>query len=134
MTKSKTIFYLDDDSDDRYFFKNAAGSLGHKVMVFHNGDDLLKALRESKKKPDLLFLDVHMPVLNGEEMLNLLKKSDAYKHIPIVMISGAYPKKLVRHLLDAGAEHLMKKTPVNELRAAIAEVIENASESAQLSS
>ena len=122
MKASKSIFYRDDDIDDLYFFKEVAEGLGHDVSIYINGHEMLRAL-DKKPQPDIIFLDIHMPVLNGEEILNVLKKSDDYKHIPIVMISGAYPKKLVRHYLEAGANYLMKKPSFVDLKTSLEEVL-----------
>jgi CheY-like chemotaxis protein len=122
MDERKTIFYLDDDRDDLYFFKNAAGSLGHRVSVFHDAHQMLRMLSRAIEKPDLIFLDIHMPVLNGDEILNILKKSEEFRHIPVIMISGAHPKKLIRHLTQCGADHVMKK-PGTDLKGALEKVI-----------
>lgn len=121
--KPLSIFYLDDDIDDLYFFKDAAESLGHNVSIYINGNEMLKALGKKGEGPNIIFLDIHMPVLNGEEILHVIKKSEEWKDIPIVMISGAYPKKLVRHYLEAGANYLMKKPPVNDLKNALEQVL-----------
>ena len=123
MVTSQNIYYLDDDIDDLHFFKEAAESLGHSVSIFVNGKVMLETLGKKGPVPDIIFLDIHMPVFNGEEILHVLKKSDQWKHIPIVMISGAYPKKLVRQFLDAGANYLMKKPSITELKAALEEVL-----------
>ena len=55
---------------------------------------MLLTLEIQADMPDFIFLDIHMPVLNGEEILEIIKKSDDLKHIPVVMVSGAYPKNL----------------------------------------
>lgn len=123
MNASKIIFYLDDDSDDLYFFKNAAGSLGHQVVTFYKAETMLKKLRTQHKLPEIIFIDVHMPILNGEEILTHLKTASNFKHIPVVMISGAYPKKLVRQLLTFGADYLMKKTASTDLKPALENVL-----------
>ncbi len=123
MKKSKLLFYLDDDMDDLLFFQQAAEELGHQVSTFRNGNEFLYALRHGPEKPDIIFLDIHMPILNGEEILNIIKKSDDYKHIPTVMISGAYPKKLVNDYLKIGANYLMKKPNLNDLRVALEHVL-----------
>jgi len=122
--KTQLLFYLDDDSDDLYLFKEAAIGLGHRVSLFRNGNEMIYALRYAPEKPDVIFLDVHMPILNGEEMLSILKKSEEFKEIPVVMISGAFPKKLVRDYLKNGANYLMKKPVSNELKAMLAKVLE----------
>lgn len=124
MNKPKSIFYLDDDRDDLDFFNEAAESSGYKVSLFLDGKDMLEELKSRKRKPDIIFLDVHMPILDGEEILKVLKNSTAFAPIPIAMISGLYPKKLVKHFLDSGADYLVKKRPsVGDLKIAIDEVV-----------
>lgn len=113
MEKPKIIFYLDDDTEDLDYFKEVGEDLGHSVYLFAEGHDMLEELRRQEIIPDVIFLDVHMPILNGEEILILLKNSTAWKSIPAVMISGAYPKKLIKYFSDAGAAHLLKKTGTN---------------------
>ena len=109
MNESMILFYLDDDHDDLAFFKEAAENLGHLVATFSTAQELLLTLHLEPQKPDAIFLDVHMPILAGEEILNVLKRSQDWGHIPVVMLSGAYPKKLVHYFTDNGANHLMKK-------------------------
>ncbi|WP_162128554.1 response regulator [Flavobacterium phycosphaerae] len=123
MKVSQTIYYLDDDIDDLDFFKEVAESLGHTVKVFLDGSKMLFILENIDEKPDVIFLDVHMPILNGEEILNVIKRSDNLKNIPIVMVSGAYPRKMVRNFLDLGVNYLMKKPHVNDYKAAVEEVL-----------
>ncbi|RZJ30162.1 MAG: response regulator [Flavobacterium sp.] len=122
MDKSKVLFYVDDDEDDRFFFKEATDELGLSVTTFSYGHEMLQRLRT--QKPDIIFLDLLMPMLNGDEILKILKNSEEYKDIPVVMISGAFPKKLVRQLYDAGAGYLMKKPTRNsDLKHTIEEIV-----------
>lgn len=108
---SQKIFYLDDDLDDLYLFKEAAESLGHLVTIFVNGNELLRTLNQ--ELPDIIFLDIRMPVFNGDEILHIIKKNPLLADIPVVMISGFSPKSLVRTYLEAGANYLMKKPDAN---------------------
>lgn len=120
----KLLYYLDDDVDDLDFFREISEGLGHRVTTFMTGNELLYALKHESEKPNLIFLDVHMPILNGEEILNVIRKSEEYHDIPIVMISCAYPKKLIRHYIEAGANYFMKKSTFNDLKLALEEVLE----------
>jgi CheY-like chemotaxis protein len=125
MRDPKLLFYLDDDPEDLLFFKDSAARLGYEVCTYTNAPDMILDLHLAKKKPRAIFLDVHMPLVNGEEILNVLKHSADWKHIPVVMISGAYPKKLVKHFLDSGANHLMKKRQTMvDLTAAMEEALQ----------
>ena len=123
MKPFQSIFYLDDDVDDLNFFKNIAESLGHTVTTFVNGHQMLNVLDIQKEKPDVIFLDIHMPILNGQEILNVIKSSEDWKHIPVIMVSGAYPKKLVRHFMEVGANYLIKKTHTHDFKIAIEEAL-----------
>ncbi|WNM17905.1 response regulator [Flavobacterium capsici] len=123
MKKSQTIFYLDDDSEDLEFFKEIAEGLGHSVRGFSDGKAMLLVLESEQNKPDIIFLDVHMPVLNGQEILEIIKKSETLKDIPIVMVSGAYPKKLVKNLQDLGVNYLMKKHHIHDYRESVEELL-----------
>lgn len=123
MKKAKTIYYLDDDFDDLGFFKEITEELGHTVKVFSDGRKMLLVLEIQAKKPDIIFLDIHMPVLNGEEILEIIKKTDEIKDIPVVMVSGAYPKKLLQYCSDLGVSCLVKRHNFQEFKSNIEEVL-----------
>lgn len=123
MKKIKTIFYLDDDFDDLGFFKEIVEELGHNVKGFSSGKKMLLTLEIQANKPDFIFLDIHMPVLNGEEILEIIKKSDDLKDIPVVMVSGAYPKKLLQHCAALGVKCLVKRHNFQEFKQNIADVL-----------
>ncbi len=123
MKKAKSIYYLDDDFDDLDFFKEITEELGHTVKVFSDGRKMLLVLDVQEEKPDVIFLDIHMPVFNGEEILAIIKKSDVMKHIPVVMVSGAYPKKLLQHCSDMGVICLVKRHNFKEFKQNIEEVM-----------
>src|SRR5690606_11889258 len=103
MEKRKLIYYLDDDVDDLYIFRDVAEELGHEVCLFVDGNMMLRSLHHAEALPDILFLDIVMPVFDGEEIFHLIHKTEKWKHIPVVMISGHSPKSLIRHYLEAGA-------------------------------
>lgn len=120
----KVIYYLDDDTDDLHFFKETAEELGHEVQIYVNGTVMLKALTKGKPLPDIIFLDIIMPVFNGEQFLDVLKNTPEWKHIPVVLISGAYSKGSVAGYLDSGASYLMKKSvDFQDLRSKLKEIL-----------
>jgi CheY-like chemotaxis protein len=121
MKSPQLIYYLDDDNDDLQYFREVADALGHRVSLFIDGNELLRALR--KQEPDVIFLDIHMPVFNGEEILHVIKRVDEWKNIPIVMISGIFQKKLVRRYLESGANYIMKKPTSVDWKNALEEVL-----------
>ena len=125
MKTAKNIYYLDDDFDDLGFFKEIAEELGHKVNVFSDGKKMLMMLEIQPVKPDVIFLDIHMPVLNGQEILEIIKKTDYLKDIPVVMVSGAYPKKLLQYCADLGVKCMVKRHNFLEFKQNIAETLKD---------
>lgn len=124
MKTPQFIYYLDDDTDDLHFFSEAAEALGHSIKPFVNGNLMLRALEKEKELPDIIFLDIIMPVFNGEQILDIIKKSPKWGHIPVVLISGVYPKSSVAKYLESGANYLMKKpAEVADLRSTIENVL-----------
>ena len=101
------FYCLDDDIDDLELFREAALSLGHTVSLFENVVSMTIAI--DRTAPHAIFLDIHMPMIGGEEVLRVLKKTDRWKDIPVMMISSASPKKLVRYYIDSGACGILKK-------------------------
>ena len=124
MESSKKIYYLDDDMDDLGFFKEIGEELGFDVTLFLDGRLMLQTLANEEDMPAIIILDIHMPVLNGEEILEIIRKDEKLKHIPIAMISGAYPKKLVKHYQDMGVNYLVKRNNFKEFKEAIELVLE----------
>ena len=123
MKTPQNIYYLDDDTDDLYFFKEIAESLGHEVNIFVNGTEMLRTLRKGEL-PDIIFLDIYMPVFDGDAILDIIKQNDDWKQIPIVMISGLYPRSDTEKYFNSGANFVMKK-PVNftELKSSLEQVL-----------
>lgn len=122
MKNTLELFYVDEDYDERKFFKAAAEHLGHHVSVFHSGKSLLAALEDAQ--PDVIFMEMYMHSLNGVEMVNHLRKYEEYRNIPLVMVSCIYPRDIVGHLLMAGVNFLLKKPSAPAYECAIERVLE----------
>lgn len=90
MTTTSTILLVDDDPDDVFMLSDAfkTANPACEVVEAYDGDaalQLLEALYQRKETPDLIVLDINMPVLDGREVLRILKSSDRYKDIPVVV-------------------------------------------------
>ena len=84
-----TIFLADDDQDDRMLFTEALINLGNfiDIRTFDNGVDLMATLLEPEVAlPDIIFLDLNMPLMNGEECLDDLKNEPKLSAIPVVPV------------------------------------------------
>src|SRR5438128_1904468 len=87
---TKKILLVDDDSDDREFFCEAVDEIGFDTLCF-TATDGRQAIAQMDEKiietPDLIFLDINMPIMNGWQCLSILKERQEYKSIPVIMYS-----------------------------------------------
>jgi len=79
------IFLIDDDEDDQLLFKEAIESLnlGLQFNIAINGKMALDNLIVSTSLPDLIFLDLNMPIMIGFDFLVHIKREDRLSRIPI---------------------------------------------------
>ena len=87
--------------------KRALVSAGHEVTLAGNGEEGLLVARQTS--PDLILLDMMLPIMSGPEVLSALKMEPSTKDIPIFVLSGL-SKKNEAKLLDAGAAMYFEKS------------------------
>lgn len=104
------ILVVDDSSVSSRVCSKKLELLGFNVNTAYNGQ---QALDQLNKKPSdyysIILSDVVMPVCDGIGLLKLIKNEDAYKNIPILMMSGLEGEELSKNCLDLGANALLKK-------------------------
>lgn len=79
------ILIVDDSSLIRSVAAEAAKEAGHEPIVAENGQEGLNKLKEHTI--NLIFSDVNMPVMGGLDMVEQIKQNEAYKFIPIIMLT-----------------------------------------------
>lgn len=113
MKKSNlTIVIIDDDPDDTFFMREALGTVNLKVrlVTFLNPVEALRTLTlEKSVLPDVIFMDINMPLKNGFECLRELRKSERFDKSAIVMYSTAMTPGMTRELVALGASHTFVK-------------------------
>jgi len=82
----KKILFVDDETDLLKVSSFRLRKTGYEVLGAANGQEALDLARRSM--PDLIFLDVYLPLLNGDEVAQILKKDKKTKLIPIILISA----------------------------------------------
>jgi CheY-like chemotaxis protein len=105
------VMLADDDIDDCHLFADALGDLKLPVRLdcAVNGVDLMKRLNNQSKLPDLLFLDLNMPLKNGMECLEEIKIDKSLNKIPIVIFSTSAQRDIVDIAYRKGADIFIKK-------------------------
>ena len=85
--KHQHILLVDDDEDDQVLFLDALNQINKSVQcdVANNGLEAMAFLRTKTQKPDIIFLDLNMPKMNGYECLTEIRKESQFKHIPVVI-------------------------------------------------
>lgn len=113
MTVYKRIMLAEDDEDDKWIFTEimkeltADGSI--RFDAVDNGLQIMQALENNPELPDLVILDQNMPQLNGKETLELIKKSDRFNHIPVVIYSTYNDSRLSKECINIGATQIITK-------------------------
>jgi two-component system, cell cycle response regulator DivK len=80
------ILYVEDNDDNIYMLKQRLERKGFEVLVAHDGRAGVEAAREHM--PDLILLDLGLPVLDGWEAARLLKQDERTRAIPIIALSA----------------------------------------------
>lgn len=107
---TKKILLVDDDSDDQVFFMEALAEVDDSVecLIANNGKEALDLLGELES-PDLVLLDLNMPVMNGIDCLVEMRKDENLKSIPVVIFTTASDPETIRRTYDLGANAFFKK-------------------------
>ncbi|MDP3750557.1 MAG: response regulator [Polaromonas sp.] len=91
------ILLVDDNEDDVFLTREAFDAASLRVNLQHvdNGEKCLQYLRKQgpyagASTPDLILLDMHMPVMDGYEVLSEIVKDDKLHHLPVVVLSTSY--------------------------------------------
>ncbi|SDG78033.1 response regulator [Chitinophaga filiformis] len=90
LTKAKTVLIADDDPDDIEMFVEALQELDNHIRCLSvgNGYEALQLLNVvNAPKPDIIFLDLNMPKLNGKQCLIKLKQQDRFADIPVIIFT-----------------------------------------------
>ena len=119
------VFYLDDDKDDIELFLEATESFDNvQVVVFTDGDTMLKNLHLIKKIPNALFVDLNMPKKNGLDVIKEIRIYDRYSDMPIVVLTTIGYNN-IEQSREAGANYfVIKPTSIKKLERALRHVLD----------
>ena len=108
----RKILIVDDIEENREILEEEILCLGYEPICADNGQSGLSQVE--KENPDLILLDMLMPVMSGIEMLERLKSDVKMKHIPVVMISALDNLDQIAQCIKIGADDYLGK-PYNEV-------------------
>ncbi len=104
------ILYVEDEVRSRKVMQMIAGDMGiENLLIFEDSRDFLTRVQALDPKPDLVFLDIHVKPHNGFEMLEMLRQSRQFDHIPIVAMTASVMNEEVQQLRTAGFNGCLAK-------------------------
>lgn len=110
-----TVLLAEDNPDDQYITRKLLEECGCKVIEAENGIEAVElALRE---RPDMIMLDLRMPMLDGYEAARRIRKERAMKDAPMIAYTAYYSYSLTENALHAGFdEYLVKPVTVEDMQ------------------
>jgi CheY-like chemotaxis protein len=127
-----TVLLVEDSEDDAYFFGRTLRRSGATCALHHarDGEAALAFLRKaigSQTLPQIIFLDLKMPLMNGFEALEWMRQQPELSGVPVVVLSGSEREDDVSRAREQGAaEYLVKPLRVADLSRLLGEICRGA--------
>jgi CheY-like chemotaxis protein len=119
MNHSHTILLVEDSAEDVEATVRALRKSGLANPIRHcvDGDEALDYLRQAGKyaggseapRPGVILLDLNLPGTDGREVLDAVKRDEALRSIPVIVLTTSTDERDVRRCYDAGANSYVKK-------------------------
>jgi two-component system cell cycle response regulator DivK len=104
---SKRILVVEDQEDNRRIVRDLLNSVGFELIEAVTGEEGIHLAEESV--PDLILMDIQMPVLDGYEATRRIKASAKCRHIPIIVITSYALSGDAAKAMAAGADAYVAK-------------------------
>ena len=121
------ILIVDDDEDDRQFFADALEGieLNTDLHQLENGKSCMEfLLSDTENTPDLVFLDLNMPIMNGFECLEAIRKTPHLKDLLVAIYSTSSAERDIEETFEKGANIYIKKpSSFSELKKSLKQVV-----------
>jgi two-component system cell cycle response regulator DivK len=86
MSKRKCILVVEDQPDSRQIIRDMLASTDYEITEAENGEEALAAI--TKQRPDLILMDVQMPIMDGYTATRQIKADAALRSIPIIAVTS----------------------------------------------
>lgn len=108
--KYSSVLLIDDDIDDRMIFGDVLKELVPDIIYNEaiNGEDALTRLEEGLV-PDLIFLDLNMPRVDGKQFLAELRQIEHLRHIPVIIYTTSSHESDKKETRALGASYFITK-------------------------
>jgi putative nucleotidyltransferase with HDIG domain len=103
----KKILVVEDDRASRTMLSKILIKYGHQAAEANNGVQALEKIQ--KVNPDLIFMDINMPMKDGITTLAEIRQSETFSDIPVIMLTARSDKKTVAKAIELGAVDFLVK-------------------------
>jgi two-component system cell cycle response regulator DivK len=83
---NKTILVVEDQEDNRQILRDLLASSGFLMIEAHDGQQALAMARS--QRPDLILMDIQLPVVDGYEATRSIKRDPELRHIPVIAVTS----------------------------------------------
>ncbi len=106
------ILYIEDDDDDIQLFQEALSNIDPSIKLIpaYNFSDALTKLNGDARRPDAIFVDYHLPGVDGYQCVRDLKNDEALRYTPIILISSTITSRQVDDFNKLGVYYFLSKT------------------------
>jgi two-component system cell cycle response regulator DivK len=84
---SKRILVVEDQEDNRRILRDLLTSADYEIMEAENGEEALTAA--AKQRPDLILMDIQLPIMDGYEATRRIKADPTLTHVPVIAVTSA---------------------------------------------
>jgi len=83
---SKRILVVEDQPDNRQIIRDMLAPTDYEITEAENGEEALAAI--TKQRPDLILMDIQLPIMDGYEATRRIKANPAFRSIPIIAVTS----------------------------------------------
>lgn len=127
MKKVTVLLIVDDDPDDREMLEMQLKKIDNSFLIFTatDGEDAFTTLQEKMVlEPNIIFLDLNMPGMDGRLFLKELKKNNRFRHVPVIIYSTSNTSSDREETAKLGASfYLSKPDDPRELRKSLPTIL-----------
>jgi DNA-binding response OmpR family regulator len=121
---TQTVMVVEDDQIISALLKHMLARRGFEVHLAMDGRQASQMVEELAVPPGLVMLDVMLPFVDGFDLIALMRSKDAWKDVPIIMLTSKAQEQNIVRALDAGAtDYVVKPFQPEELMARVRRLV-----------
>ncbi|HYW58858.1 MAG TPA: response regulator [Polaromonas sp.] len=124
------VLLVEDNEDDVFLIREAFEAVKFRVNLHHvnDGEKCLKFLRNqgdyvAAPSPDVILLDLHMPLMDGREVLAEIVKDEKLKHLPVIVLTTSHEAKDIERMYSLRCNsYITKPVDFNNFVTAVSQI------------